>query len=96
MKEKLLISFRKHVAPVTTGIVAHIQASGEKITAIHQQCQEEMIQQVSVCVVFGEELKAGKFKAFNNVKKLFGKGVKDPITYEYVEWGKIHYRELNR
>ncbi|WP_199768480.1 CCDC158 family protein [Helicobacter salomonis] len=87
---------RKHVAPVTTGVVAHIQASGEKITAIHQQCQEEMIQQASVCVVFGEELKAGKFKAFNNVKKLFGKGVKDPITYEYVERGKIHYRELNR
>ncbi|WP_199766144.1 CCDC158 family protein [Helicobacter salomonis] len=87
---------RKHVAPVSTGVVAHIQASGEKITAIHKQCQEEMIQQASVCVVFGEELKAGKFKAFNNVKKLFGKGVKDPITYEYVERGKIHYRELNR
>ncbi|BDQ29777.1 hypothetical protein NHP190002_11450 [Helicobacter ailurogastricus] len=44
--------------------MAHIQASGEKITEIHKQCQEEMIQQASVCVVFGEELKAGKFKVF--------------------------------
>ncbi|GMB96950.1 hypothetical protein [Helicobacter sp. NHP22-001] len=87
---------RKYVAPVTSGVVAHIQASGEKITEIHQQCQEEMLQQASVCVVFGEELKAGKFKIWNDIKKFFGKGVKDPITYEYVEWGKIHYRELNR
>ncbi|WP_281769813.1 hypothetical protein, partial [Helicobacter ailurogastricus] len=87
---------KKYVAPVTTGVVAHIQASGEKITEIHKQCQEEMIQQASVCVVLGEELQAGKFKAFNNVKKLFGKGVKDPMPYEYVQQGKIHYRELNR
>ncbi|BEG58312.1 hypothetical protein NHP21005_20000 (plasmid) [Helicobacter sp. NHP21005] len=88
---------RKYVAPVTTGVVAHIQASGEKITEIHRQCQEEMIQQASTCALLNEEMLAGKHTAINAIARLFGKGVKKEYKLDYDPIkAKTGYRELNR
>ncbi|BCZ18355.1 double-stranded DNA repair protein Rad50 (plasmid) [Helicobacter sp. NHP19-003] len=88
---------REYVSPVTAGVVAHIQASGEKITEIHQQCQEEMIQQASTCALLNEEMLAGKHTAINAIARLFGKGVKKEYKLDYDPIkAKTGYRELNR
>ncbi|GMB92706.1 hypothetical protein NHP200010_04170 [Helicobacter bizzozeronii] len=94
--EKGLSLINTYLKPLSEEVHAIIQENDEKLMSIYQQCQEEMIQQASVCVVLGEELKAGKFKAWNKVESLFGKWSKDSIPFEYVERGKVHYREFNR
>ncbi len=93
---KGLALINTHLKPLSKEVHAIIQENDEKLMSIYQQCQEEMLLQASVCVVLGEELKVGKFKAWNKVESLFEKGSKDSIPFEYVERGKVHYRELNR
>ncbi|WP_104758969.1 coiled-coil domain-containing protein [Helicobacter bizzozeronii] len=88
---------RKYVSPITAGVVAHIQASAEKITDIHKQCQEQMFQQASTCALLNEEMLAGKHTAINAIARLFGKGVKKEYKLDYDPIkAKTGYRELNR
>ncbi|BEG58227.1 hypothetical protein NHP21005_19150 (plasmid) [Helicobacter sp. NHP21005] len=88
---------RKYVAPVTSGVVAHIKASDAKLISIHKQCQEEMIEQASTCALLNEEMLAGKHTAINAIARLFGKGVKKEYKLDYDPIkAKTGYRELNR
>ncbi|BDQ28158.1 hypothetical protein ASB1_18340 (plasmid) [Helicobacter heilmannii] len=88
---------KKYVAPVTSGVVAHIKASDAKLISIHKQCQEEMIEQASTCALLNEEMLAGKHTAINAIARLFGKGVKKEYKLDYDPIkAKTGYRELNR
>ncbi|WP_082334124.1 hypothetical protein, partial [Helicobacter heilmannii] len=90
----------KHIALITDlaeNVNAKIQDTDSRVTEIHKQCQEEMIQQASNCALLNEELIANKFPKINATAILFGKGVKQEYTpsYDPIK-AKSGYRELHR
>ncbi|WP_199765622.1 hypothetical protein [Helicobacter felis] len=90
----------KHIALITDlaeNVNTKIQDTDNRVTKIHKQAQEEMIQQASNCALLNEELIANKFPKINATAILFGKGVKQEYTpsYDPIK-AKSGYRELYR